>query len=194
MQKNTIFALIMLVLGLAAIYLFLPRIISPKIEVETAEYDFGNIPQQKVSHVLRIKNSGKQPLEITRVSTSCGCTTASIDKTSLPAGGSANLTITFDPNLMGEVGPVEKVVYIRSNDPANEEASITVKMNVVPGLQSSPIPSVSPTATLTAFGCPKEKYIDCMPGPDMPPEKQKLCSGDYHEWIKNNCLNIQFAY
>ncbi|MBU3965451.1 hypothetical protein KKG29_04580 [Patescibacteria group bacterium] len=44
----------------------------------------------------------------------------------------------------------------------------------------------------TAFFCPQEKYINCMP--IVTPERQKLCSGEYYEWIKKNCLNAEFTY
>lgn len=188
MLKFTKTSLLMLVLGLMIIFLFFPKIISPKIQIETVEYDFGDISQQKAEKVLWVKNAGRQTLEIKRVSTSCGCTTASIDKTSIAAGESANLTITFDPNLMGEIGPVEKVVYIRSNDPTNEEATITVKMNVVP--EKEPLPSPG------AYECPKGEYVDCMPtvlrsGDTPMPKNQNPCRGEYHEWIKKNCPNIK---
>lgn len=44
----------------------------------------------------------------------------------------------------------------------------------------------------TAFFCPQEKYINCMP--IITPERQKLCSGEYYEWIKKNCPNVEFTY
>lgn len=134
MQKNIV-VLILIILGLAAIFFLaylLPKIkAAPKIQVETPEYDFGDIPQQKAEKVLRVKNVGAVSLEIKRVSTSCGCTKATIDKTVIEPNQGANLTITFDPTEMGEIGPVEKVVYVRSNDPVNDEIAITIKMNVI---------------------------------------------------------------
>lgn len=134
MQKKIVI-LILIIFGLAAIFFLinlLPKIkATPEIQVETPEYNFGDIPQQKVEKALWIKNIGNAPLEIKRVSTSCGCTAASIDKTTINPGESANLTITFDPTEMEEVGSVEKVVYVRSNDTANDEVAITIKMNVI---------------------------------------------------------------
>lgn len=136
-KKIVIVILILIIFGLAAIFFLinlLPKIkAAPEIQVEATEYNFGDIPQKKVQKVLWVKNSNgdDDPLEIKRVSTSCGCTTASIDKTTINPGESANLTITFDPTEMGEIGPVEKVVYVRSNDPVNDEIAITIKMNVI---------------------------------------------------------------
>jgi capsular polysaccharide biosynthesis protein len=163
---------------------------APKLQAETLEYNFGDIPQQKVSRVLRVKNIGIQPLEIKNVSTSCGCTTASIDKTTIAPNETANLTIAFDPNLMGEIGPVEKVVYIRSNDPLNEEVAITIKMNVVPEKSPSPSPTSIPK---NFFKCPPTGiYINCMP--PITEERQSICGGEYYGWIKTNCPDVKFTY
>lgn len=133
MQKIVKIFLLILVLALvlAAVFLFAHRLTGPKIQAETLEYNFGDIPRQKVEKTLWIKNIGSAPLEIRRVSTSCGCTKAAIDKTMIEPGQTANLTITFDPTEMEEIGPVEKIVYIRSNDPLNDETAITIKMYVV---------------------------------------------------------------
>ncbi len=46
--------------------------------------------------------NGKEPLVIKGVPTSCACTSAKIDKTSLNPGDTATITVTFDPNLHEE--------------------------------------------------------------------------------------------
>ncbi len=44
------------------------------------------------------------------------------------------------------------------------------------------------------YQCPDEwiEWINCMP--IVSPEKEKYCGGPYHEWIKENCPNVSFAY
>ena len=36
-----------------------------------------------------------------------------------------------------------------------------------------------------AYACPEQETIDCMP--IVPEEMQEYCSGDYHDWIVDNC-------
>jgi len=51
-----------------------------QIELSATEFDFGTIPNtEPVSQVFQVRNVGQGWLEITGVSTSCGCTTAEID-------------------------------------------------------------------------------------------------------------------
>ncbi len=104
-----------------------------KIVVSPASHDFGNMPQQAVEKVFDVRNTGSKMLEITRISTSCGCTTAEIDLNRIEPNGTARLTVRFDPNSMEPVvtGKVERVVYIRSNDPEQPELEIEIRAFVV---------------------------------------------------------------
>lgn len=45
------------------------------------------------------------------------------------------------------------------------------------------------------FKCPAEKFVNCMPviGP-VPPEREGLCSGEYHEFMRANCPDVEFVY
>jgi hypothetical protein len=62
-------------------------------------------------------------LVIESVSTSCGCTSAQVIPTTLEAGGSGVLQITFDSGAHGpeELGQVMRQVFIASNDPDQPE-------------------------------------------------------------------------
>ena len=104
-----------------------------KIELSTAEFDFGTIPNSgPVRQVFQVRNTGQERLEIDGVSTSCGCTTAEVDNTRLLPGEAANLTVTYDPQVHGgETGEFLRVVYVRSNDPSTPEASLTIRVTVV---------------------------------------------------------------
>lgn len=42
------------------------------------------------------------------------------------------------------------------------------------------------------YTCPPAGFVNC--GLPVPPEKQELCSGPYHQWIKANCPDVQFVY
>ena len=64
----------------------------PKVKVSPDAYDFGRVIYGQVAkHNFTLTNLGNQPLKILRLSTSCGCTQASMaekDKTIAP-GASA---------------------------------------------------------------------------------------------------------
>ncbi len=110
---------------------------APSIEVLPKSWDFGNITygDGEVKKVFLVKNTGELPLDISWVSTSCGCTRAYIEKNRIPPGESTNLTVTLEPSLMGQGmeihGRVLKIVYIKSNDPDNPEVEVEIGANIV---------------------------------------------------------------
>jgi hypothetical protein len=108
----------------------------PKIKVIPETYNFGNIPPEKVSHTFSVENIGESTLEIFKVSTSCGCTTASIDRRMIEPGESAKMVVNFDPTLhrsskKREVAQTKRTIYIRSNDPEIPEKTIYITATVV---------------------------------------------------------------
>lgn len=62
-------------------------------------HDFGIIEESagKVTHIFQIKNSGKSPLAITHVATSCGCTATNWSKEPILPGKTGDISVTFDP-------------------------------------------------------------------------------------------------
>jgi hypothetical protein len=106
---------------------------SPALELRPGSYDFGPIDAgAAVTTVLQVSNTGKGDLTIRYVTTSCGCTTAHLDRTTLQSGAVANLTITFDPQAHpGLYGPLLRVVYLHSNDPARPEVEIPVHVEIL---------------------------------------------------------------
>lgn len=104
----------------------------PRIVVTPPEFDFGEVgPELAVSHVFTVTNAGGAPLDITGVSTSCGCTTATIEATQLQPGESTALTVTFDPQAHnGATGRFLRLVYLRSNDPQTPEAQVQLWVTV----------------------------------------------------------------
>ncbi len=116
-------------------YLGLDRRPPPRIEIIPSSYDFGAIPYRAVERSFTIRNSGGSPLQITGLSTSCGCTRAEMEKRELLPGEEAELLVTFDPNLMSErlVGKVYRVAYVKSNDPKQPEVEIEIRARLEEG-------------------------------------------------------------
>lgn len=113
-----------------------PQTDAPKISFDRLSHDFGEIPQfgGDVETKFTVKNEGKSALEIGTITTSCSCTSAKLDKSKIPANGSAILTITFNPNLHEE--PKEKfkrTIFIPTNDPEKPEAELEIWVDILEG-------------------------------------------------------------
>ena len=105
---------------------------TPEAVVSPANYNFGEVGPEPVTTTFAVSNSGDGPLQIKRVTTSCGCTTAEISSQTVAPGQSADLTVTFDPQAhAGAVGQMVRFVYLRTNDPAAAEVEIQISANVV---------------------------------------------------------------
>ncbi|MBL7875251.1 MAG: DUF1573 domain-containing protein [Cyclobacteriaceae bacterium] len=87
----------------------------PLISWELPSHDFGDITQgDKVNHTFRFTNTGNQPLVLTNVEVTCGCTTPKgWPRDPIPPGGKGELTVAF--NSAGKFGKQNKVITITSN-------------------------------------------------------------------------------
>lgn len=98
----------------------------PRIELPETTHDFGTVTEgDKVSHTFTVKNTGKAPLVIKRVRSSCGCTAAVTKEKEVPPGGTTEISVTF--NTRGRVGPNRKTITIQSNDEKNPNAKLEIK-------------------------------------------------------------------
>src|SRR5678815_4363893 len=80
----------------------------PIITWEKSVHDFGDIPSgDKVEHTFKFKNTGTQPLIITNVQVTCGCTTPKgWARDPIAPGESGEITIAF--NSLGKFGLQKK--------------------------------------------------------------------------------------
>jgi len=82
-----------------------------KFEKET--YDFGKIPQGKpVTYEFKFTNVGTEPLIITKVESSCGCTVPKYTNAPVKPGETGSINVTFNA---AQAAPFSKSVTIRSN-------------------------------------------------------------------------------
>lgn len=92
----TVIGLIVVVIGIYGY--FQPGNFSvPNAKATPSSYDFGRIDPKPVEKDFELGNTGDSTLRVSRVSTSCSCTTAEVSKEEIPAGNSAILTVNFDP-------------------------------------------------------------------------------------------------
>lgn len=102
----------------------------PMVLIEPKTFDFGEVEFGKVvEHAFKVKNAGSKILKISRVSTSCGCTKATVGKEKLEQGEETELLVTYDSGAMGKgvIGEkIERFVYIKSNDPKSPQVEVTI--------------------------------------------------------------------
>lgn len=103
------------------------------VDLPLATWEWGTIPAKPpVVQTFPIQNTGDQPLLITNVVTSCGCTTAHLSSSVIPAGQRADLVVTFDPDFHATSGPVTRLVWLETNDPDLPVVELRMDANVVP--------------------------------------------------------------
>lgn len=82
-----------------------------KFERET--YDFGKIPQgNPVTYEFKFTNAGSEPIIISKVESTCGCTVPKFTTDPVKPGESGSISVTFNA---AAVAPFSKSVTIRSN-------------------------------------------------------------------------------
>lgn len=105
----------------------------PNVDLPLSRWDWNTIPAiSPVAQTFPIQNKGNEPLLITSVVTSCGCTTASLSSSVIPPGQRADLKVIFDPNFHETSGPVTRLVWLQTNDPDLPLVEIRLDANVMP--------------------------------------------------------------
>ncbi|VVA43534.1 conserved hypothetical protein [Candidatus Roizmanbacteria bacterium] len=120
----------------------------PKVEAKTIFFDLGTMKvSEDKSANFKIKNIGQKSLQLSNVSSSCNCTFGQIiinGKESevfgmhnisdfageVPPGKEAIIKVTYRPSIMPVYGPVEREVYLSTNDPENPKLIFKVKATV----------------------------------------------------------------
>ena len=120
----------------------------PKVEVKTTSFDLGKMKvSEDKSANFKIKNIGQKPLQLSNVSSSCNCTFGQVvidGKESevfgmhnisdfageVRPGKEATIKATYRPSIMPVYGPVEREVYVSTNDPDNQKLVFKVKATV----------------------------------------------------------------
>ncbi len=102
----------------------------PDVDV-VSEFDLGRVEKGQVASAdLTVRNVGDGPLTVHSVSTSCGCTKATLSPMIVPAGGEARLHVAYDSGTHeADMGIIERSVFIASDDP--DEGDLQIQFTVV---------------------------------------------------------------
>jgi archaellum component FlaG (FlaF/FlaG flagellin family) len=101
------------------------------ITFDKTSHDFGKIKEQDglATITFTVKNTGTEPLVISRVQASCGCTTPTWTKDPILPGKTGTITASYNP--ANRPGTFVKTISVFSN--AGTEAKLlTIKGEVIP--------------------------------------------------------------
>lgn len=127
------------VLAISGYFSAIPKIsdqanFAPELQIASKNFDFDNVSYgQILEKKFEITNSGNQNLEILRLATSCGCTTATISQNQIAPGQSVELKVRYDTGAMTGAhakGKQERIIFIKSNDPRNPQTEVRIYANV----------------------------------------------------------------
>ncbi|MBI4099777.1 DUF1573 domain-containing protein [Candidatus Microgenomates bacterium] len=120
----------------------------PIIETPETSVDFGEMKVADTKQKdFELKNTGTKPLSILNVNSSCNCTFAQVIYngteskefgmhaqsgyvTDIAPGTSAMIRVIYRPAIMPVYGPVERQVFIKTNDPEKENLTFSLNANV----------------------------------------------------------------
>lgn len=107
------------------------KVSGPVIAWEKSTHDFGEMVQgDKVEHIFKFTNTGTEPIVITNVEVTCGCTLPkSWPRDPIAAGGKGEIIVAF--NSTGKLGKQNKVITVVSNASNPEGKQIIFTANVL---------------------------------------------------------------
>ena len=133
---------------------------APVMEFTTETIEFGAITQGDIiTREFRFTNKGKQPLIITNVLVTCGCTDPQYPKTPVAPGKTGTITVTFKSE--GKLGIQDKAITVQSN---NRDGDVVLHLKgdvkAASAAEAAPKPAATaskPAATSTTAAKPAAK-------------------------------------
>lgn len=114
-----------------------------KIIFKEESYNFTEVPEgPQVTHEFKFTNTGKEPLILTNVRASCGCTTPSWPKEPILPGKDGAILVTY--NTQGRPGAFNKSITITSNADTPDKI-IYIKGEVVKAEPEKSVPVEQPS-------------------------------------------------
>jgi hypothetical protein len=111
---------------------------APRLVISTTRIDLGEVrPHQTVTEIVTLINSGRRPVRIDVIQSSCGCTVANLSERRLAIGQQVPMEIEFTASSSSFS---TATVTVASNDPVNPVQTILIEARM------PPIATVSPSA------------------------------------------------
>jgi hypothetical protein len=114
-----------------------------KLIFKEESYNFSEVPEgPQVTHEFKFSNTGKEPLILSNVRASCGCTTPSWPKEPILPGKDGTILVTY--NTQGRPGAFNKSITITSNADESNKV-ITIKGEVIKAEPEKSVPLEQPS-------------------------------------------------
>ncbi len=98
---------------------------------ETLEHDFGSVAEgEKPTHVFTFTNTGDQPVTLTSVRPSCGCTAPSYSTEPVAPGAQGQITVEY--NSQGRPGAFNKSISVEADGADPEHVTLYITGTVIP--------------------------------------------------------------
>lgn len=116
-----------------------PASTQPEFLFEAESHDFGTVPEgTQATYEFKFTNTGKEPLIISNVQASCGCTTPKWSNEPIAPGKTGTITASY--NSSGRPGPFTKSITVTSNAKSSPKVlTITGVVEAKPVEQPSPV-------------------------------------------------------
>ncbi len=116
-----------------------PASTQPDFLFESESHDFGTIPEgTQATYEFKFTNTGKEPLIISNVQASCGCTTPKWSNEPIAPGKTGTITASY--NSSGRPGPFTKSITVTSNAKTGQKVlTINGVVEAKPVEQPSPV-------------------------------------------------------
>jgi hypothetical protein len=104
---------------------------APELACEETEHDFGLVTlaqARQLKHTFRLTNAGNQPVQITAVRTTCGCTSAGHVGT--VAGPGSFLEVPIEANWGAKAGRVEQAILLETSSRVTPKLLLRIRGNV----------------------------------------------------------------
>ncbi len=105
------------------------------VSITPATQDLGTVVYGDITKTnFILTNFTNNNVNITKISTSCGCTSAKSNKESLSPYESATITVSFDPAVHKDntdLGELTRTIYINTDQPNFKQILATITANVI---------------------------------------------------------------
>lgn len=128
-----------------------------RIKFEETTHDFGTLEQgAPTTTIFKFENVSKEPVTLSNVKASCGCTTPVWTKEEIPAGGKGEIKVSYNSSRIGAFNKSVSVMYTDRPDPV----VVYIKGTVNP----KPVaPGASAPATIAAKPGEKPLPVETKP-------------------------------
>ena len=117
----------------------------PVVQVHENSKDIGrmNVKDERKTD-FTIKNTGRRPLQLFNITSSCDCTAGQVTINSVKSpefsmhdkrewsgtvnpGETATVSVVYRPQIMPVKGDISRSVYVQTNDPKNDRLTFTIQ-------------------------------------------------------------------